>query len=92
MASVGKAFIGFTILIICIAGAFMIMAQQSTTPLGQFNIGNTSDVLNTSSQINQTAGLVVNTTSFGMTIGGIAIFLALIVIFIMIVYSFMGRR
>ena len=82
MASVGKLIFGFFILATCFVGAMMIFAQQSKVVLSDFTIGNTSEMLNNTSAINQTTGLVASTTSFGTGAGVIMLFIigALIII------------
>jgi hypothetical protein len=65
MASLGKMIFGFLICGLCLVGAVMIFAQQSTTPITNMTIGNNDIYTNSSSYINQTTELVSQTTSFG---------------------------
>ena len=76
MASVGKLILGFFVMGICLLGALMIYAQQASIPIGQLNIGNVSDFTNSSSAINQTSQLVVQTTNYSIGTG--ALFLLII--------------
>jgi len=82
MASIGKLIFGFFIIATCFVGAMMIFAQQASTPLTGFTIGNTSEMLNNTSAINQTTGLVSSATSFGTGAGVVMVFVlgALIII------------
>jgi len=82
MSSVGKLIFGFFILATCMVGAVMIFAQQASTPMSNFTIGNTSEYTCSTSIINQTAGLVTGTTSFATTAAIIMLFIigALIVL------------
>lgn len=65
MASLGKMILGFMICGLCLVGAVMIFAQQSSTPIGNMTIGGNDVYTNSSSFVNQTTGLVSQTTSFG---------------------------
>jgi heme/copper-type cytochrome/quinol oxidase subunit 4 len=79
MTSLGKLIFGFMVIGICIVGTIMILAQLNNSSYGGMNIGNTS--INTT-MLNQTSGLLSQTTSFGSTAVVVILFVlgALIII------------
>ena len=91
MAALEKLIFGFALIGVCMVGMLMIISQQMSTPLGVANIGNMDTFINTSSAKNQT-GLVSTTTTFGSTVGILALFIIAALVIIASVALISGRR
>lgn len=92
MSSVGKLIFGFFILAICFVGAVMIIAQEASTPFGNVTIGDTGTITCSTSMINQTAGLVSSTTSFGTGAGVVILFIIAAFIILAALALIAGRK
>jgi hypothetical protein len=89
--SFGKVIFGFFIIGICMVATMMIISQNASTPMGEFNIGNGSAYTDNTSMINQTAQLVESSTSIG-TGAGVAVLFIVGAIAVLGAIAFIVRR
>jgi hypothetical protein len=89
--SFGKVIFGFFIIGICMVATLMIVSQNASTPMGEFNIGNGSVYTDNTSQINQTAQLLGTSTSIG-TGAGVAVLLIVGAVVTLGALAFIVRR